>query len=56
MAKGIQSTGLIILIAAMVLYLMGSTFWLGLSVVGVVVETIGWVVWVSESRQANGSD
>jgi hypothetical protein len=56
MAKGIQTAGLIILLVAMGLYLLGNTIWLSISVLGFLVEVVGWVVWVSEERGNNGSN
>jgi len=56
MAKGIHSVGILILLIAMVLYLLGNTLWLGISVLGFLVEIVGWVVWVSQGRGNNGSN
>ena len=54
MARGLQKSGLVILLIAIILYLLGNTLWLGISVVGFLVEIVGWVVLLSEDSKNGG--
>jgi len=54
MARGLQTSGLVILLIAFILYLLGNTLWLGISVLGFLVEIVGWLVVLSESNKSGG--
>ena len=49
--KKFGAVGLVLLLVAMILYVLGNTLWIGFAVVGFIVEILGWISVVGNKNE-----